>query len=92
MWIVALLAAAVLLTLSTRQLVLANPRSPLPWLGRPEQEPGSTLALRLAGAFAGLLAGIFTPTHLLTWFFVGIVLAFAPTAVIQHRHNARVRG
>ena len=92
MWIVALVVAAVLLTLSTRQLILANPRSPLPWMGRPEQEPGSTLLLRLAGAFAGLVGGVMTPTHLLAWFFVGIVLAFLPTVVLQARHNAQVGG
>ncbi|MGN6751980.1 MAG: hypothetical protein ACTHJJ_05445 [Intrasporangium sp.] len=92
MWIVALVVAAVLLTLSTHQLVLANPRSPVPWMGRPEQEPGSTLILRIAGAFAGLVSGILTPTHLLLWFFVGIVLAFLPTVVLQARHNAHVHG
>lgn len=92
MWIAALVVAAVLLTLSTRQLVLANPRSQVPWMGRPEQEPGSTLVLRIAGAFAGLVAGVLTPTHQLAWFFVGIVLAFLPTIVIQARHNARVHG
>ena len=90
MWIVALVVAAVLLTLSTHQLVLANPRSPVPWMGRPEQEPGSTLILRIAGAFAGLVGGILTPTHLLVWFFVGVVLAFLPTVVLQARHNAHM--
>ncbi|WP_347353584.1 hypothetical protein [Intrasporangium sp.] len=90
MWIVALVAAAVLLTLSTRQLIRANPRSPLPWLRRPQQEPGSTLVLRMAGAFAGLLAAVLTPPPLLGWFFLGIVLAFLPTAVLQARHNAHV--
>ncbi|MDN5795173.1 MAG: hypothetical protein L0H79_05405 [Intrasporangium sp.] len=90
MWIVALVVAAVLLTFSTRQLILANPRSPLPWMRRPEQEPGSTLVLRVAGAFAGLLAAVLTPTSLLGWFFLGIVLAFLPTAILQARHNSRV--
>lgn len=91
MWIVALVVAAVLLTLSTRRLLLANPRSPLPWLARPEQEPTSTMLLRLAGAFVGLLAGLLTPSHLLGWFFLGIVLAFVPAVLLQARHNAHLR-
>lgn len=90
MWIYALVVAAVLLTLSTWQILRANPTSRVPWMGRPEQEPGGALVLRLVGAFAGLYAGILTPTHLIGWFFVGVVVAFLPMIVLQVLHNRRV--
>ena len=92
MWIAALAVAAVLITLSTIQLIAANQRTPLPWIGRPANEPTSALGLRIAGVMVGLVGGLFlAPLDQRYWFGVGVLLILVPTAILQTRHNRSVR-
>lgn len=93
MWIAALVVAAVLITVSTMQLVAANPTSRLPWIGRAEHEPTSATMLRLAGLIIGLLGGLWlAPVDQRGWFGLGVLLLLVPTAFLQIRHNRRVSG
>lgn len=92
MWIVALVVAAALITWSTVVLARANPASRLPVIGRAENEPGSVVLLRLAGAAIGLVAGSFlAPPSQRIAFGIGVLLIMVPTLVISFRHNANLK-
>lgn len=92
MWIAALVIAAVLITYSTLVYVKANPTSRVPWVGRPENEPGSAVMLRLAGVFVGLVGGmLLTPDDMRGWFGLGVLMIMVPTGILLTLHNARVK-
>ncbi len=93
MWIAALVIAAVLITYSTQLYIQANPNDPVPWIGRPANEPSSAVMTRLAGLLVGLVGGmILTPDDDRGWFGFGILLILVPTGILLSVHNARVKG
>ena len=91
MWIAVLALAAVLVAVSVVLVVRANPRSHVPWFGRPEHDAPWSLVLRNVGLFLGLVGGlVLVPDSQRGWFVVGVVALLLPAFVIQAVHNARV--
>lgn len=89
--VVALIVAAVLLTVSNGWLAKANPADPLPtgW-GRPPVAPLGAFILRGAGAGLAVL-GVVLIAPGLGWTVALILAVFVPYGAINVVHNVRVQ-